>query len=527
MKNRATALLVHGMGNTPAWWRPIAQRLEKLQIEPVPLVMPSLEVAGPESWVETVLRRKTSLPVLVIGHSLGAAVALQAARMRGAELCILLAMPPFLEDYTPPPPEGHTCSMTALARVTRFLRSVCGEGANGFPVPAVHIVGGNDRYVPIDKAGQLPIPVVPVSGATHELNTSLLGIREIVKAVVVSDCGRRRLDPGVRFVETSGPSLLTLPRLDAVAPSPARIDVEVTSRCQLRCKFCARAVYPPSGAPRDMHPDVFAALLEQTPFVNELNFVGLGEPLLHPELETLCAYASGRRIPTRVVTNGISAKPSLLSKLLRAGLQEVTFSIDTVDPVLFSRLRGGACLERICENLRQVPQGLRRSVFTTLSRENRGALPAIISLAADLGLPAVAVSDVNFPENYPFSLNRCAEDAPLIEAIRSAHEQGILLVTPHFHNISDLPGVYHRYRALLPADIAGRAGCHKNCLAPWRIAVISVDCILTPCNCAPGNAIGSCAAGAFEEHWNGDAMKSWRQGVVQGVHETCRFCPRY
>ena len=60
----------------------------------------------------------------------------------------------------------------------------------------------------------------------------------------------------------------------------------------------------------------------------------------------------------------------MLSRLMQNGLGEVTFSVDTVNSALFSKIRGGAQLETVLANLKKVPEGLKRSIFVTLSQEN-------------------------------------------------------------------------------------------------------------------------------------------------------------
>ena len=73
-KPRAPALLVHGMGGSPSWWNPLLPVLERAGLAALALRLPSLEDAGPESWRDEVLAHIGKTPVVLIGHSLGAAV---------------------------------------------------------------------------------------------------------------------------------------------------------------------------------------------------------------------------------------------------------------------------------------------------------------------------------------------------------------------------------------------------------------------------------------------------------------------
>lgn len=168
-----TACLVHGLGSQPGWWGPVLPVLQSLDIQSCALELPCLEKAGPEAWVAEVSNHLRSPDVCLIGHSLGAAVCLEVSRQHPVGLIVLLACPPFVAGYTPDPPPESGMSDAALRRVETFLRRtltrlpVIREGER-----RVHLVGTNDPWVPIEQARKLPIPVVPVPGAGHNLNRS-------------------------------------------------------------------------------------------------------------------------------------------------------------------------------------------------------------------------------------------------------------------------------------------------------------------------------------------------------------------
>jgi MoaA/NifB/PqqE/SkfB family radical SAM enzyme len=116
----------------------------------------------------------------------------------------------------------------------------------------------------------------------------------------------------------------------------------------------------------------------------------------------------------------------------------------------------------------------------------------------------------------------------LVDIIRYAHEKNVLLISPHFHNMSAaIPHTYQLYMVRIPADMKGRSCVHKNCLAPWRIAVVSVDGVLSPCNCAPEVLLGNIQTEQVTVLWNGPAMKQWRRDMKSHPSDLCRCCPRF
>jgi len=167
----ATALLVHGLGSSPAWWKPLLPPLHRIGLQPKALDLPSLEEAGPDSWCGVVIQHLGRSPALLIGHSLGAAVCATVARRHRVEGLVLLACPPFLPGHTPPPPPGTGLSGAAIARVERFLRSACAHAPAGAR-QCIHFVGAKDRWVPEAQARDLPFPLAVIPDAGHGLNRS-------------------------------------------------------------------------------------------------------------------------------------------------------------------------------------------------------------------------------------------------------------------------------------------------------------------------------------------------------------------
>ena len=179
VKPQCRALLVHGMGSDPAWWTPFIPGLREIGIAPVALALPALETNGPTAWCTTIQEQLRPAPVLLIGHSLGAAVCLTVALTATVRGLVLLACPPFVAGFSPTPPRTKL-SPVAMARIERFLRTAS-SWAGQVAVPAVHFVGDKDRAVPVAQARQLPFPVVVIPGVGHQLNRTPHAVTAILQ----------------------------------------------------------------------------------------------------------------------------------------------------------------------------------------------------------------------------------------------------------------------------------------------------------------------------------------------------------
>ena len=115
---------------------------------------------------------------------------------------------------------------------------------------------------------------------------------------------------------------------------PEKIYVELTTRCNLRCPMCLKFAEGSCITEGDMDLALFERLLPSLGTVRTLVLNGLGEPLLHPELETMVALAR-RALPADGTigfqSNGLLLDRGRAERLLAAGLDTVCLSVDDLD----------------------------------------------------------------------------------------------------------------------------------------------------------------------------------------------------
>ncbi len=111
--------------------------------------------------------------------------------------------------------------------------------------------------------------------------------------------------------------------------TPVLVQMVVTRRCNLSCGYCNEfdEVSPPVE---------FAVLKRQIDHVAALGTVVLtftgGEPLLHPQLDELIAYAVGKGIVVTSITNGYPLTRTWIQRLNAAQLSFLQISIDNLEP---------------------------------------------------------------------------------------------------------------------------------------------------------------------------------------------------
>ena len=81
----------------------------------------------------------------------------------------------------------------------------------------------------------------------------------------------------------------------------SRCYLEITNRCNLSCSFCPKTKRPA----RTLNPAEFRQLAENLrPYTDYLYLHVLGEPLMHPELETLLGICGELNFRVVITTNG-------------------------------------------------------------------------------------------------------------------------------------------------------------------------------------------------------------------------------
>ena len=164
---------------------------------------------------------------------------------------------------------------------------------------------------------------------------------------------------------------------------PREIILEVTNRCNLKCRFCH---FHGEGAVRRrslgfMDKKIWTRVLDELSRWQKpcsLLTHGAGEPLLYPELEELLTRAAAiPHLQVGFMTNGMFLTREIARKLVALQVNSIALSIDGVNAATHDYFRRNADLSRIEENVR------------TLIKEKERAGSA---------LPVLSFNMVGYPE---------------------------------------------------------------------------------------------------------------------------------
>ena len=160
------------------------------------------------------------------------------------------------------------------------------------------------------------------------------------------------------------------PKLKIIERVPCHLDIEITTRCNLKCIMCEHTTDPP--APLDLSLLVYKKIIDE--FAEKggcaIKLCYLGEPLLHKELDKMKKYAKDKGIiDVMLATNGNLLTKTLASKLIKSGLDSITFSIDSCKNEIYKQIRCRGDLDRVIEGLKHL---------NALKKEYNSKTPKII-----------------------------------------------------------------------------------------------------------------------------------------------------
>ena len=197
-----------------------------------------------------------------------------------------------------------------------------------------------------------------------------------------------------------------------------KVYVEPTNACNLNCTTCVRHAWDEregfmEWATFEAVVDGFGEAVREGAdgergdggdgeAAGTVAFMGLGEPLLHPRFVDMVRLATKRGLRSEVTTNALLLDQAMADGLVAAGLGQFVVSIDGASAEAFGRVRSGASLARVIENVRHLHDQreysdgprVRIGLEFVAMRANVQELPGLNRVAAQLGASFIIVSNV-------------------------------------------------------------------------------------------------------------------------------------
>ncbi|MBU1611401.1 MAG: radical SAM protein [Proteobacteria bacterium] len=169
---------------------------------------------------------------------------------------------------------------------------------------------------------------------------------------------------GVSVHDTQNPAIAryrdlwhSRPKTCTPGSFPLHLDLEITSRCNLKCTFCDKLPVLGTDQIGDMDLKLFQHIIDQgtESGLASIKLSYRGEPLLHPKIAEMVSYAKSRGIlDVYFNSNGMLLTNTKAQSLIDAGLDRISISIEGTNPAAFEAARRGARFEKIKNNVREL-----------------------------------------------------------------------------------------------------------------------------------------------------------------------------
>ena len=293
----------------------------------------------------------------------------------------------------------------------------------------------------------------------------------------------------------------------------------VEARCNLKCTMCPRN--DPNFKEGEMSYEMFTRIMDQLPFLKEVQIGGLGEPLLHKDLFKMIEYARTRKIRSVITTNGTLLNQRNIESVIQSGLGAVHVSVDSPDPEVYRSIRVGATLDHVTSNLRNLVQrrneaGSRLQIIVNsiLMRSNYHQVDDMIKLCADLGVDSISFSDMQYFLDVGIS-----KESESLRRAPTTEKDEIRELFVGAKSLSKELGI----EIGLPGLDQPRV--RENCKQPWLYLAVKESGKVRPCCAIHDQEFGDLNCERHSSIWNNARFMDFRRRLLSSdVPTECKQC---
>ena len=304
---------------------------------------------------------------------------------------------------------------------------------------------------------------------------------------------------------------------------PIRIQIEATSKCNLRCPCCSHSREKDTG--RHLTEEEFRRILDRLPWSPERVLLsGIGEPLMNPRFFSLVDILAERKIECEFFTNGTLLTTRMREAILaRPNIRAISISCDGAEKATFENLRVGANFESWKQSVQEFltaakqQQGrtLSVGVNVVLSKGNLKEIKDVIRLAAKLGFDSVYI----------------LQPIPVDDISAAFCPSPAELSTLRQEDLFELAGGLGLKIIFFVERATPLLKFMPRCMQPWEYVFIRANGDVAPCCAVFGSDKGAIMGNIFQQEfnaiWRGERFREFRRTSASGTNALCRICPYY
>lgn len=155
---------------------------------------------------------------------------------------------------------------------------------------------------------------------------------------------------------------------------PKWLNIEISSRCNLKCPLCPRGRNEIIRESSDMDISVFKNIIKEIKQNDTFLYLwNYGESLFHPEIENILEILRRHSQSYTLSTNGHFMSQQLALKILNTEISEIIFAIDGISVKTYEKYRMGGNFKKVINNL---------DLFCKLKLKNKSDIKVSIQFLA-------------------------------------------------------------------------------------------------------------------------------------------------
>jgi len=318
--------------------------------------------------------------------------------------------------------------------------------------------------------------------------------------------------------------------------TPRHVDVEITSRCNLRCRYCYYFDNP-SVTYQDLKTDEWLKFFDELAqcAVMDVTIQG-GEPFIRKDLAILLDRIVRNRMRFAILSNGTLIDDDIATYIADTGRCDyVQVSIDGSRPETHDACRGKGSFARAIEGIRTLQRySVPVTARVTIHRQNVYDLENITRLLLDdLGLKGFGTNSAG----YFGSCRRNADDVLLTRQEREVAMKTLdRLARQDNGRISASAGPLSEARTWRRMEKARRVGAPSfpkggrltACGCAEQKIAVRTDGMIIPCSMLPHIELGQINNDSLEEVWqHSQGLNRIRQrsSIELASFQFCADCP--
>ncbi len=304
--------------------------------------------------------------------------------------------------------------------------------------------------------------------------------------------------------------------------SPRSVQIECTTRCNLKCTMCEISYW--TEKPADLQFENIQQMVAHLPRLKRVDLTGIGEALMNPKFMEIVQFLKGQGIYVTLNDNFTLMTELTARRLVELEVDQIFVSLDGATQETYEQIRRGAKFETVIANVqrllaikeqlsKKLPE-VKINCVVTLS--NYPELPDLIELAHTLGIGMVQfVNVITFEDTAQLGTQDLQRVQGIFQkTVARAQALGVLVKIELFDK--------------LPV---------QQCDFPWTRNFVTYDGYVHPCCYTTQNgdrtaqnqrSLGNLIEHSFADLWCGPEYVAFREKMKQGILPyQCKNCPKY